>query len=334
MAQAQLQVIKGLKTAPRTIRSRMDTVLLTPSVVDSWKLPPFQRPLRINDKVHALSEELKKNGGVLPGVLTLGRIGDFTYLVDGQHRIEAFKISGMKEGFADVRLCDFDTMADMGEEFVNLNQSIVKMRPDDVLRGLEATIPGLVFIRKHCEFVGYAQIRRGGTSGAVVSMSTVLRCWAMSAKDVPTSAPGSVIHLAKDLTEGVAHELVQFVNVAYGSWGRDPEYWRLWGALNLAVTMWLWRRTVLTQYSAKSVRLNVGEFGKCLMALSASADYLDWLHGRSLTDRDRAPCYSRIRSIFNKRLIDLGLAKDRLRFPAPAWSVSAPGRGITNKENS
>ncbi len=321
MAHPQLQVIKGLKTAPKTIRSKMDTVLLTPEVVESWNLPPFQRPLRVNEKVHALGEALKQNGGVLPGVLTLGKIGDKTYLVDGQHRVEAFKISGMDEGFADVRLCEFEDLAEMGEEFVNLNQSIVKMRPDDVLRGLEGTIPALATIRKHCDFIGYDQIRRGGKSGAVVSMSAVLRCWGTASKEIPGSMSVTSIALAKDLTEENAQQLIQFLNVAFGAWGRDNEYWKLWGTLNMAICMWMWRRTVLSQHSAKSIRMNVNEFGKCLMALSASADYLDWLHARNLTERDRTPCYTRIRSIFNHRLLDLGVAKDRLRFPAPAWAV-------------
>lgn len=324
--QAVLQVIKGLKPAPKTLRSKMDTVLLTPAVVESWHLPPFQRPLRVNEKVHQLAEELKQNAGVLPGVLTLGRINERTYLVDGQHRVEAFKLSGLPEGFADVRLCDFESLADMGEEFVNLNQSIVKMRPDDVLRGLEGTIPALAMVRRHCDFIGYDQIRRGGASGAVVSMSVVLRCWATSSKEVPGSTGGSSIALAKELTDDSAQQLVQFLNVAHGAWGRDQEYWKLWGTLNLAINMWIWRRTVLSQYSAKSIRMNVNEFGKCLMALSTSSEYLDFLHGRNLTDRDRSPCYARIRAIFNKRLLDLGVDKEKIRFPAPAWYASGPSK--------
>jgi hypothetical protein len=37
-----------------------------------WKLPAFQRPLRVNAKVLALVEEIRTEGGVIPGILTLG----------------------------------------------------------------------------------------------------------------------------------------------------------------------------------------------------------------------------------------------------------------------
>jgi hypothetical protein len=49
-------------------------------------------------------------------------------------------------------------MADMGEEFVNLNSQLVTMRPDDIRRGLEGTIEALPTIRRECPFVGYDMI--------------------------------------------------------------------------------------------------------------------------------------------------------------------------------
>lgn len=312
-----LTLIKGMQSAPKTFKSKMDTVLVTPAVVDSWHLPPFQRPLKVNKKVLALAEGLKENGGVIPGVLTLGRISERTYLVDGQHRIESFKLSGLNEGYADVRLCDFESFADMGEAFVNLQERLVAMKPDDVLRGLEGVIPLQAFIRKQCKFVGYDQLRRGPSS-PIVSMSAVLRAWAMSSSEVPTGTGHSAIGVARELNDETSTQLVQFLNMAYGAWGGDPEYYRLWGSLNMTMSMWLWRRLVLTAYSQRSIRLTANQFGRCLMAMSADQSYLDWLVGRNLNERDRSPCYGRIRRIFVQRLSQEEDPK-KIFFPAPAW---------------
>lgn len=315
--------VRDLPKSKKSSASRMDTMLLTPQGVRQWKLPPFQRPLRVNEKVRALSEELKQNGGIIPGVLTLGEIGKETFLIDGQHRVEAFALSELKEGIADVRICRFDDLADMGEEFVQLNSSIVKMRPDDVLRGLEGVIRPLSEIRRRCEFIGYDMIRRGAR-GPMVSMSAALRCWFGSASEVPGSAGTSAMMLARDMTEEDAMHLIQYFNLIHGAWGHDQEYWRLWGGLNLTVLAWLWRRTVLAQYSQKSVRLTVQAFGECAMGLSADGHYLSWLSGRNLTDRDRSPCYNRIKTIFGARIKEK-TGKLAL-FPAPPWSHGGGGK--------
>lgn len=319
--------MKGLRelprSAPKSLRSTMDTVLLTQDWVKSMAHVPFQRPIRVNARVVELAEELKCAGGVIPGILTIGVIGKERYLVDGQHRVEAFKMSGLKEGYADVRICHFDSMAEMGEEFVNLNSQLVRMRPDDILRGLEGSNAGLGVIRKACDFVGYDMIRRGASS-PLLSMSTLLRCWFGSAPDVPTSSGMSALHAARTLTEDDSQQIVQFLNVAHGGFGRDPEYYRLWSSLNLTVCAWLWRRTVLTQYSPKSARMTAMLFGKCLMALSADHGYLDWLVGRNLSDRDRSPCYNRIKAIFVKRLEEETGKKPI--FPAPAWASHGGNR--------
>ena len=152
--------LPGVSQLPATktykeIRSTMDTVMITKEGVDEWKLPPFQRPLRVNPRVMEVVEEIRGNGGVIPGVLTIGVLRRTEkYLIDGQHRIEAFKLSGLVEGIADIRLCQFDSMADMGEEFVRLISRLVVMRQDDILRGLEESTPALKTIRNRCPFIG------------------------------------------------------------------------------------------------------------------------------------------------------------------------------------
>src|SRR5439155_2436385 len=42
-----------------------------------------------NDKVRALAEQVKADGGVMPGIITLGVVDGVTYLIDGQHRRES-----------------------------------------------------------------------------------------------------------------------------------------------------------------------------------------------------------------------------------------------------
>lgn len=310
--------LKGSREAPRAERSAMETIIVTAGEIGGWRIPPFQRPVRINSKVSALSEEISLDGGIIKGILTLGRVkGDgATYVVDGQHRLEAFRISGLPEFMADVRVCDFDSMADMAEEFVRLNTALVKMRPDDILRGLESSVPALHKIRQECRFVGYDQIRRG-TSSPIVGMSQLLRCWYGSAAETPTSSQLSAAQIAQSIDAESTEQLINFLTVAHAAWGRDAEYARLWSALNLGLCMWLWRRLVLDgdrSGNKRYVTLNIKQFRDCLMGLSASSTYLEWLQGRALTDRDRGPAYHRIKKIFGGRIIG-----KKVVFPQPAW---------------
>jgi hypothetical protein len=300
-------------------------IRFTPDTLKNWRLPDFQRPIKINEKVRALAEQLKADGGVMPGIITLGIIDGATYLIDGQHRREAFMISALEEGYTDVRMHYFESMADAGEEFVRLNSQLVRMRPDDILRGLEASVPALVEIRRRCPFVGYDMIRRGPTS-PIVSMSMVLRAWRGSSTDVPSphGVAASASSLAQTLTDEEARPLIDFLTLAAEGFGRDPEYARLWGSLNVILCMWLYRRMVLSQYSPKTPRLTKEQFKKCMMSLSANEDYLDWLVGRHLGERDRSPAYNKIKTTFAQR-IDIDTGKKPL-MPSPAWSSHSGGR--------
>src|SRR6185503_10352812 len=100
----------GAREAPKSKRSRMETLLVSQAQVASWQNPPFQRPMNVNAKVRSLVDELKTEGGIVPGVVTLGTLpGEnkgMPYIVDGQHRLEAFKISDLAECIVDVRICD------------------------------------------------------------------------------------------------------------------------------------------------------------------------------------------------------------------------------------
>lgn len=316
--------ISGAREAPKSEQSRMDTLIITPQMVSGWKVPPFQRPVRINAKVAAVTEQIKKSE-CIEGVLTLGKIdGDKAfYIVDGQHRTEAFKLSELNEAIADIRICNFASMSEMAEEFVRLNSSLVKMRPDDILRGLESSVTALKAIRKSCEFVGYDQIRRG-TSGPIVSMNALLRCWSAANYETPAASKSgiSAASLAQSLDQISVQNLIGFLATAHSAWGRDPEYYRLWGNLNLALCMWMWNRLVIDRdrYGNKRYAvLSMPEFKKCLMSVSADGDYLSWLPGRMLTDRDRSPCYGRLKKIFANRLAADAKGKKPL-LPSPAWA--------------
>lgn len=322
MSSNVLPLIRGSREAPRSSRSRMDTLLLRADEINQWRVPPFQRPVRVNEKVRLLADDIQKSG-VLPGIVTLGRVGsDKTlYIVDGQHRCEALRLSAAPECIVDVRIVDFDSLADMADEFVSLNSALVKMRPDDILRGLEGGIASLKIIREKCSFVGYDQVRRGTTS-PIVSMSALLRCWSSSSQEIPggTSTPST--QLARGIERESAEQLVAFMNLCVSAWGRESQYFRLWGNLNLTLCAWLYRRVVLDrnrQGNKRVVVLTAEQFKRCLMSLSADGDYLDWLTGRLMNDRDRSPAYMRIKASFARR-VQHDEPGHKPNFPSPAWS--------------
>jgi hypothetical protein len=316
--------LRAGRAAPKAARSEMQTMIYKAPAIGAWRVPPFQRPLHVNAKVQELSCDIAKAGGIIPGVITLGRVkGDTaTYIVDGQHRLEAFRLSGLPELLADFRIVEFDDLAEMAEEFVRLNSALVRMRPDDILRGLEASLPALQRIRAACRFVSYDQIRRRSTTSPILSMSLVLRTWNGSVPETPVASGPSATSIANNLALEAADDLILFLITAHDAWGRDLEYARLWSALNLGLCMWLWRRLVRDvdrSSSTRHLRLTIKQFSTCLMALSADRQYVDWLQGRALGDRDRNPAYTRIKRIWTARLSEDGM-RDKIQFPQPAWA--------------
>lgn len=321
---ADLKLVRPSTEAERTTRTTTDTLEITPKIVSSWKLPPFQRELRINDRVRALANDIREDGGVIPGVITLGVLDGQRYLIDGQHRREAFIISECIVGYCDVRILYFDTLAEMGEEFVQINSRLVTMKPDDILKGLEGTNAAIAKVRRRCPFVGYGQIRRGDKS-PILSMSAAIRCWFGSAPDVPKAGGLAAMDLVKTFTTDDAEQLTEFLDIALAAWGKDPEYSRLWLGLNMTLSMWLYRRLVIAPYSAKTPRLTKEQFTKVMMGLSADSTYLEWLIGRQLRETDRSPCYNRIKKIFAERYE--GMTGKKALLPQPPWASSVRGSG-------
>jgi hypothetical protein len=297
----------------------MDTLLLTKEVVDGWKKPPFQRELQVNENVRTLIGTIKDDGGVVPGIVTLGKLGREIYLIDGQHRIYAWKQAKCLEGYADVCIHEFQSMADMGRVFVELQSSLVKMRPDDNLRGLEESTPALRRIRERCPFVGYDHIRRG-TNAPILSIAVLLRAWTAAKNETPASVGASATKLAREITDDDVEKLCAALRLFETAWGRDVEYARLWGRLNLVLCLWIYRVIVLTKPTAaqRYTMIDLEQFKRCAMGLSADSDYVDWLLGRNLNERDRSPAYTRIKSIIvNRYQADTG---QKMRFPQPAWA--------------
>lgn len=313
-------------TKPKTEEQKitktvMDTILVTPQEVKRWKAPPFQRPVKENSKVFALAEQMKADSGVWPGVVTLGKYQGDIYIIDGQHRRAAFLISSLPEGYTDVRIHQIESIAQMGEEFVKLNSQLVRMGPDDILRGLEPSMPALQMIRKLCPYVGYDSVRRGENS-PMVSMSTALRCWAGSSHIVPSTGGMSAFDIAHVTDEESAAQLCEFLYLAHNAFGRDPQYYRMWATLNLTLCMWLYRRLVIEKMPAVKRHMHFTRdlFQKCMMSLTADALYVDWLQGRHLAERDRAPAYNRVRMIFTKRASE-ELPGQKVLMPSESWST-------------
>ncbi len=317
---SNVAILKPKTAIEKRTHTTVDTISLSVERIGKWRLPSGQRPLRENAKVRALALKITKDEGVLPGMLTLGVLDGTYWIIDGQHRLRAFILSGVREGYADVRYVHAESMSEINREFVELNSKLVSMRPDDFLRGLEGTIPTLARIRASCPFVGYDLIRRGN-SAPIVSMSAALRNWRNSATDTPASSSAvSAVELAETLVDEEARGLIDFLQIAVQSFGREPEYCRLWAGLNITLCMWLYRRLVITQYSPKSPRIEKALFAKCLMSVSADSVYQDWLLGRKLGERDRTPAYARLKTIFARRLEqELGR---KIALPAPSWSSS------------
>ena len=301
----------------KSTKTHVDTIAFSVKEAESWKSPSFQRGIKINDKVTELSKQIATDGGVIPGIITFGVLENVRYLLDGQQRRQAFIMSGKEMGYADIRTCFCDDEAEMADEFVRLNSSLVRMMPDDILRGMEPSHPYLALIREKCPFVGYDFIRRGENS-PLLSMSSMLRAWFAAAREAPGSVGMSSAKLAEQLSEKETENLISYLKDGFEAWGKDPEYIRLWQMVNLTLVAWLYRRTVLEAYSHRSARLDRATFRKCMMSLSADSNYLDWLTGRHLGEKDRAPAFQRIKGIIAKRLtLELGTKPS---LPSPAWA--------------
>ena len=298
-------------------KTQMETKLLSLEEMESWTLPPFQREEVQTKKVIEFAEGLRENGGMIGGVIHLGRLrGDHAiYLVDGQQRRSACHLSGRNEFIADVSMKLYDSMIEMAEEFTKLDSRLVPLKPDDLLRACEVTHKSLQQLRINCPFVGYGNIRRQEHS-PVLSMSAALKSWFGSGLATPALS-NQAINLLDQFTDTQCQLLTVFLMAAHTAWGNDRQSARLWQNPNLTMCMYLYRKLTLEPNNRRAA-VPAEMFRKCLMSVAANATYYDWLQGRYLHERDRSPCYKRLRSIFADRLTQEYGGK-LFRMPSPDW---------------
>jgi hypothetical protein len=306
---------------PRSFaKTQMETKLLSLAEMDAWVLPPFQREETQSKKVIEFAEELKSNGGIISGSILLGILQGqepvIVYLVDGQQRRCACHLSGLDEFIGDVSLKIYTSMVEMADDFKRVNSRLVPMKPDDLLRAYEVSHPNLKKLREDCQFVGYGNIRRNEETAPILSMSVALKCWFGSGQATPGQQQQAVT-LVDQLDDNQRQILTVFLITAHTAWGHDRQYWRLWANLNLIMCMYLYRKLVL-EPGSRRVPLSMEMFRKCLMSASADSTYIDWLQGRSVTERDRSPCYKRLKTIFAGRLTQEFNGR-LIKLPAPEW---------------
>lgn len=295
--------------------TRVEMVEVTRELVAGWERPHWQRPITVTAKVRRLAEQIAESG-VIPGVLTIGEWNGVQWRVDCQHRLQAFEMSGAAAAYADVRFAQFAEERHMADEYDSLNGHLVNMRPDDKLRALELSYDNLRVLREQSQFVGYDKIRRGSATAPILSMSRCLRLWYGAGAGAPVPAHGNPRELAERLTGPEVDFLLEFLGLAYAAWGRDVAYDQLWCQLNLGLCMWIFRGSVANI----ALRLHPDKMPRTVFveALKSLREpgFLDWLRGRHLGDRDRAPAYGRI-----KKLMLAAARKNghRATLPSPDW---------------
>lgn len=344
--QTQLAIkMPGLRALPSSVskddRATMQTMLITPDKLAEWPLPGLQRPLGLSKKVRDAAEAMQLEAAqdaeeacaTIDGVITLGKVGGKTYLVDGQHRLHgAFAWAArellvhggvlVKQALVDVRVRQFETMSELAEAFVHLNSQLNPTKPDDIMRSLAHTNEHLHAIEEALPFVGY-DLTGANKKTKLLSMSAAIRTWFGSGGLVPANGPTALEIVKKYLNAEQADAMIDFYEACVGAGWQNEAFRRLWSTLNLGVCMWLWRRTVLgetvryQQGGQKPMVLTRDQFVLCMRSL-LNTEYLDWLQGRSLRYQDRMPCYSHVKDLFTGAMAGLGV--EAPRFPMAQWT--------------
>jgi hypothetical protein len=314
-----MQLVPKTEVSEPSAGTVMDAKIVSLDEMNSWQRPPFQRDEKLTAKVKDFAAGLKTNGGIVSGLILLGKLrGDETtiYLVDGQQRRLACNTSNEKQFYIEFCLKYYTSFVDMAEDFKRTNGRLVSFRPDDFLRAYEVTHPQLRLLHESCDFLGYS---RGGSNhrGSVLTVSCALKCWFGAMQPSP-AVYGQATELAEHLDEIQRQHMTTFFNTAYSAWESDRCNARLWTNLNLLMCMYLYRKLVL---EPRGNPLPKDMFRKCLLSVAANAGYSEWLVGRQQYERDRDPCFKRLKRIFLARLNSEYNGKCRIQFPKPEWFV-------------
>ena len=303
-----------LPTKQVTTLQTVPQIEVTKQLIRTWKVPPFQRFLRITEKVRECIE-VTRTTGKIPGVIYLGRYKGVLYLIDGQHRLEAFRLSELPSALAHVLIEDFTDMAEMGKRYVELCSSLVKVRADDRMHALEATHPVLQTVRTKCPFLSYGHGQLA-VQKMTISASTAIRAWMSSQPETPSPRSFNVALMLKGLQSEGASGIIGFLTACHEAWSTD--YPRLWGALNLTLCAYIYRRTVLDPDG--KTPLTRGQFIQGMQGLSTNQRYQEWLLNRQLGSIHRAPAYKQIKITVQHHLKTIygGV----IRLPKPIWMGS------------
>lgn len=307
-----------LRTKPqKTTRTRTDTISFTVEDIDKWKRPLFQREVKHTARFKDCAELIRTNDGVIPGMVTLG-IENGTndiYKVDGNHRTEAAKATGLGLFYADVRYV-YGTMEDFAEEYSRLNEQISATRPDDRLRAAAVINPRINRLIATCKVVGF---KAGKKPKLKISMSSVLRAWNNASRGTPATRgrAAAATDIIKAMSDADFQHLTNLLGHCERAWGRDEEYSNLWSQMNLTMVIWLYCRLVIEDpKSVKLKRLTSSLFENCLMELSVDLRYCEWLKGKN-GGNHRNPCYAKVKERFAKRIkSDTGVKPN---LPQPSW---------------
>jgi hypothetical protein len=318
----------------------VDFITVSKKDTDKWEIPPeIQRPLKVNTKVIAVAQALPLTKK-LEGTITLGFWDGVVWILDGQHRLAAFILAQEKYGLADRVniLCHievFATRAAMAARFRLLQQSLLKMSPDDGLRPMAINTPSLQILTRECPFIGFGNIQRLFQTSQTLSMSVLLRCWHGSSFESPSLSNSSMSEYALSMSEAEACECASFLKLAFQVWARIPEYARLWGILNITLCMWFYRRMVLEPASGIT-KLNPDQFRVWLGCLFEDplsipraqekmnwiSPYRDWLIGKAMNIETRriAAQQIKLRALKFLPARTKHPAKVRkLKFPSAPW---------------
>lgn len=308
----------------RNLGPKIETV--TQAQAAGWVSPPFQRRLILNRKVKAIATTMRATEEI-PGVIVLGVLGGVVYLVDGQHRRQAFKDSGASQGVATVVTFEYADMAEMSSHYRELNSKISFGSPDDTLKAMAFSNDSIKEIKARCPFIGYGTRNRVGANAEnFVSMAAFTNAWNTAGFDALKSSFGSAISFMGSVSTGEAVDIAEAANAMHRAWGVGKEMSSLWKKLNVVCCLWFWRRSVLGwsgsskangSWKRSNQRVPAKDFERGFMSLSANGTYLDWLVGRSNMGKDSQECARRVKLIILDRIeSDTGT---RPPLPTSSW---------------
>ena len=170
----------------------MKVMAVTRKTIEGWAKPDFQRPVAENKNLGELAVQIQDQGWLLTAIY-LGIWMGKTYLVDGQHRMQAFIASGLEQMSVPVitkyYLDGAKGLAAMCEDFLRINSHIKNPTANDMLKALEGKNSHIKEIRTNCPFVGYTHLRRT-ESAPILGMAQAIRALVVSRQEIPGSWMG------------------------------------------------------------------------------------------------------------------------------------------------